>query len=263
MTETGLILPAREGKPRDNGLTILIDNGTPLELFLDTIRSSSEYIDFVKFGWGTSLITKFLRKKIDCLREHDIEFFFGGTLFEKFLSQNRIEEFYNYCKSFHCNYVEVSNGTFPISNSEKAAYIKEFSKEFTVFSEVGNKNSLKSDEQDSFEWIENIYEDLAAGATKVITESRESGTSGMCREDGDIRMDIFEQIADSDIPFESLIFEAPTKKMQSFFIQQVGANVNLANIALSDVIALETLRLGLRSDTFNMFSNMFVVNKED
>lgn len=252
MRETGLILPKREVKPRESGLTILIDNGAPLNLFIDTIHSSSNYIDMVKFGWGTSLVTNLLEQKINCLRVEEIEFFFGGTLFEKFLSRDKVEEYYSYCKRFDCNYVEISNGTVAISNHRKASFITEFSNEFTVFSEVGDKDISTSNDQDSFEWLENIHEDLEAGATKVITEARESGTSGMCREDGEIRSDIFNQIVDSGIPIEKLIFEAPNKNMQTFFIQNVGPNVNLANIALSDVISLETLRLGLRSDTFNL-----------
>ncbi|MFD1363356.1 phosphosulfolactate synthase [Lentibacillus salinarum] len=252
MTDTILNLPKREGKPRQKGLTILIDNGAPLTLFMDTIRSASAYIDFVKFGWGTSLVTHFLQEKINYLREHHIEFFFGGTLFEKFLEQDQIEAYYNYCKTYQCDYVEISNGTVPIANHEKARFIEAFAREFTVFSEVGNKDVAQAEHQDSSEWLENIQEDLEAGANKVITEARESGTSGMCRGDGNVRQDIFEQIIDSDIPLERLIFEAPTKRLQTFFIRQGGANVNLANIALSDVISVETLRLGLRSDTFGL-----------
>ncbi|KAB8138295.1 phosphosulfolactate synthase [Gracilibacillus oryzae] len=252
MLETGLILPVREEKPRNNGLTILIDNGTPLNLFKDTINSSNQYIDLVKFGWGTSLVTRFLPQKVNWLREQEIDFFFGGTLFEKFLSQDKVEQYYDFCMDMECRYVEISNGTLTIPNKEKAMYIKYFSGGFTVLSEVGNKDVSKANQSDSSEWLENIQEDLEAGAFKVITEARESGTSGICKKDGEIRMDIFELIKASEIPFDKLIFEAPNKQMQSFFIEQVGTNVNLANIALSDVISLETLRLGLRSDTFNL-----------
>ncbi|SET68001.1 phosphosulfolactate synthase [Oceanobacillus limi] len=251
MIETSLKLPSRENKPRENGLTILIDNGAPLNLFKDTIESNDEYIDFVKFGWGTSLVTRNLEKKISHLKDLDIEFFFGGTLFEKFVSQDRVEEYYLLCKRMECNYVEISNGTIALSNREKATYIKDFTNDFAVFSEVGNKDVSMAREQDSTEWLENIHEDIEAGANKVITEARESGNSGICQENGEIRMDIFDLIKASGIPFEQIIFEAPTKKMQSFFIEQLGPNVNLANIALSDVISVETLRLGLRSDTFH------------
>ncbi|RLL43730.1 phosphosulfolactate synthase [Oceanobacillus piezotolerans] len=252
MIESGLILPERAVKPRESGLTILIDNGAPLNLFLDTIHSSSVYIDFVKFGWGTSLITPLLEHKIEALIEHDIDFFFGGTLFEKYLSQGKTEDYFNFCQRFHCSYVEISNGTVTIPNREKAKYIKDFSREFFVFSEVGNKDNFKADNQESSEWVEDIHEDLEAGASKVITEARESGTSGICMANGDIRNDIFEEIIESGISIDKLIFEAPNKKMQTFFIRSIGSNVNLANIAFSDVISLESLRLGLRSDTFNI-----------
>ncbi|HEX6594867.1 MAG TPA: phosphosulfolactate synthase [Bacillota bacterium] len=253
MQEKELILPTREMKPRKKGLTILIDNGAPLNFFQDTINSFSDYIDFVKFGWGTSLVTNGLHQKIDWLRNHDIEFFFGGTLFEKFLSQGKIEHYYDYCKQFECNYVELSNGTVPIDNREKARFISEFSQEFIVFSEVGKKDVTEANAQDSSAWLQYIQQDIQAGATKVILESRESGTSGICREDGNVRMDILDFILDASIPIEKLIFEAPTKKMQTFFIKRLGVNVNLANISLQDIISLETLRLGLRADTFHIF----------
>jgi phosphosulfolactate synthase len=253
MIESGLNLPKRTMKPRESGLTILIDNGAPLNLFLDTVNSSSDYIDFVKFGWGTSLITPLLEQKIVALQENDINFFFGGTLFEKYLSQGKTERYFNLCKRFHCSYVEISNGTITISNREKAKFVKDFSSEFVVFSEVGNKDNFRADNQESSEWVENIHEDLEAGASKVITEARESGTSGICLENGEIRSDIFEEILGSGIPIDKLIFEAPNIKMQTYFIKYLGLDVNLANIALSDVISLETLRLGLRSDTFNFY----------
>ncbi|WP_077622740.1 phosphosulfolactate synthase [Sediminibacillus massiliensis] len=252
MNSHELTLPTRETKPRQNGQTILIDNGVPLQLFRDTISSTSEYVDFVKFGWGTSIITGGLQEKIDCLQKENVAFFFGGTLFEKFLSQDKVEAYMDYCQSFGCRYVEISNGTINLSNRKKAEYISAFSGHFTVFSEVGSKDSAASTGQDSSEWMEFILEDLEAGADKVITEARESGTSGICREDGDIRFDIFEEILSSNLGIEQLIFEAPNKKMQTFFIKRLGPNVNLANIPFTDPIALETLRLGLRSDTFHL-----------
>lgn len=233
-----------------DGLTVLIDNGVPLKFFQDTISSSDQYIDFVKFGWGTSIVTKHLEKKIACLQENNVDFFFGGTLFEKFVSQNKVRSFEKLLQDFNCKYVEISNGTLDMSNKEKAAYIKEFSKNYTVFSEVGTKDSLKSQCQDASEWVEWILEDLAAGSSKVITEARESGTSGICRTNGEMRMEIIDEILEAGIDLQKIIFEAPSKKMQTAFIKLAGSNVNLANIPFSDPIPLETLRLGLRSDTF-------------
>lgn len=250
MAETDLVLPSRETKPRKSGLTILIDNGTPLNLFMDTVHSASDHIDLIKFGWGTSVVTSFLKQKVEFLQKNHIDFFFGGTLFEKFLSQDKLHEYDQYCKMFHCKYVEISNGTIQMSNYEKSNYIKNFSRDYTVLSEVGVKDSITSKDQHSNEWIENILQDFEAGADYVITESRESGTSGLCAEDGSVRHDIFEQILRSGVPIEKIIFEAPNKNLQSFFITHLGPNVNLANIAFSDIISVETLRLGLRFDTF-------------
>ncbi|WP_078553979.1 phosphosulfolactate synthase [Bacillus alkalicellulosilyticus] len=249
-----LSLPFREVKPRKNGITVVIDNGVPLSFFKDTIESSGDLIDFVKFGWGTSLITKGLSEKIDCLQQHRIEYFFGGTLFEKFLSQDKVDGFYQFCKGHKCKYIEISNGTLPITNKEKAQYISDFSDEFLIFSEVGSKDSLASSKQNSSEWVEYLQEDLEAGATKVITEARESGTSGVCDKNGDMRFDLIDDILASPLDVTDIIFEAPTKHMQTTFIERIGPDVNLANISFQDPIPLETLRLGLRSDTFNLFT---------
>lgn len=252
MKKTQLVLPKREEKPRNHGITALIDNGVPLSAFIDTISSSSGLIDFVKFGWGTSIITNRLDEKIDCLRAHNVEFFFGGTLFEKFLSQGRTDEYHHYCRHYGCKYVEISNGTLELTNKDKSRYIQEFSKDFIVFSEVGSKDSNNHTNEDICQWIEWIQEDFEAGAHKVITEARESGTSGVCSGNGEIRLDLIDCILSSGMNVESIIFEAPNKKMQTTFIKKVGPNVNLANIPFTDTISVETLRLGLRSDTFDI-----------
>jgi phosphosulfolactate synthase len=248
-----LTLPHREAKPRKKGLTILIDNGYPPAFFIDVLTSYGDYIDFVKFGWGTSVISKNLKYKIDVLHANNIDFFFGGTLFEKFFYQNKIEAYRTFLNMHGCQYVEISNGTVALSNERKAEYISTFSKDYIVFSEVGLKDAQKSEEMSPQKWIKYINQDFESGAFKVITEARESGTSGICRSSGDIRLGLFEEISESGIDMNDLIFEAPNKKMQIYFIQKLGSNCNLANIAFSDVIALETLRLGLRSDTFFEF----------
>ncbi|PLR96827.1 phosphosulfolactate synthase [Bacillus sp. T33-2] len=253
MRESGLNLPKRDLKPRISGITVLIDNGNPLQFFKDTINGASEFVDYVKFGWGTSIISSSLEEKIEFLRQKKIEYFFGGTLFEKFVSQGKVEQFYKYCEKHGCRYVEISNGTFDMNNKEKALFISEFSRHFTVFSEVGNKSTEKSEDFSPAQWIEWIHEDLDAGSAKVITEARESGTSGFCRGNGEIRFEIIEDIISSGIGLDRVIFEAPNKQIQTALITAAGANVNLANISFADPIALETLRLGLRSDTFHLF----------
>lgn len=248
-----LTLPHREAKPRTHGLNILIDNGYPLGYFRDVISSMASQIDFVKFGWCTALVTENMHEKIDILASHNIAYFFGGTLFEKFLYQNKLNEYKAFLREYGCDYMEISNGTIALSNTEKCAYISEFSKEFKVFSEVGLKNAQKSEEMPPKKWIEYISEDIEAGAIKVITESRESGTSGICRSNGDLRVGLLEEILDSQLDINDIIFEAPNKKLQIYFIKKLGSNCNLGNIAFSDIIGLETLRLGLRSDTFFTF----------
>lgn len=252
MNNFGLRLPNRESKPRNKGITVLIDNGIPVQLFKDSISSASAYIDFVKFGWGTSIVTKYLEQKIECLKENNVRFFFGGTLFEKFVNQERVDDYYHFCRKHGCEYVEISNGTITLSNKEKASYIKDFSREFLVFSEVGSKDSNNNRNEDLSDWIEWIQEDLEAGADKVITEARESGTSGICSSNGELRFDLIDSILDSKIHLDSIIFEAPNKKLQTAFIKMVGPNVNLANIPFADSLSVETLRLGLRSDTFDI-----------
>jgi phosphosulfolactate synthase len=245
------MMPARENKPRKRGLSVLIDNGLPLQSFKDSVSSAGEFIDFVKFGWGTSIVTKTLGEKISCLKGHNINYFFGGTLFEKFLSQGRLDDYRQYCMEFDCRYVEISNGTINLSNKDKGKYISEFSKDFIVLSEVGSKDSARSQTEKPEEWLEYIKEDFSAGAEMVITEARETGTSGLCSGDGEVRMDLIDEILAAEINADKLIFEAPSKKLQTLFINKIGSDVNLANIPFSDVIALETLRLGLRSDTFH------------
>ena len=250
MIETELNLPERSSKPRVQGITALIDTGVPLQFFQDTILSSGPFIDYVKFGWGTSVVTKHLEEKIECLQENGIDFFFGGTLFEKFISQHKISAFERYLSRYNCKFIEISNGTLEMTNTEKAAYIRNFSKNFTVFSEVGAKDNSKAELQDASQWVKWILEDLEAGSTRVITEARESGTSGICRDNGEMRLEIIDKIVETGIDLQKIIFEAPSKKLQTAFIQLAGPNVNLANISFSDPIPLETLRLGLRSDTF-------------
>lgn len=248
-----LELPNRENKPRSSGLTILLDNGLPINLFIDYVNNGEESIDFVKFGWGTSIISKNINEKISILKERNIHYFFGGTLFEKYCYQNKISDFLKYCESFDCEFIEISNGTISLSNSEKAKYISQFSNHFNVISEIGYKDQIKSNTLSINQWIEFIKEDLNAGSYKVITEARESGTSGICNEKGEVKGDIIRSIIDNNIPLDKMIFEAPNKNLQYYFISKFGPNVNLANIPFQEVISLETLRLGLRSDTLTLF----------
>ena len=253
MNPTTLHLPRRAEKPRRTGMTMVIDGGIPLWQFTDIVSSTAEYIDFVKFGWGTAVVTGGIDTKINVLREHQIKFYFGGTLFEKYVLQGRFDDFRRFCLDHGCRHVEVSNGTIPLSNSEKASYIRKLVKEFTVISEVGFKDPLRSGELPPDMWIEYIHEDLEAGSTLVTLEARESGRSGICQADGTLRSGLIEHMLTSGIDGDSLLFEAPTTSLQAHFISRLGPNVNLGNIPAHGVLGLETLRLGLRADTLTVF----------
>jgi phosphosulfolactate synthase len=251
-----LDLPSRTGKPRSDGVTMVIDNGLPQSQFADAMISAAPYIDLVKFGWGTAIVTPDLEQKTEVLSELGINYYFGGTLFEKFVIQDRFESFLTLCHLCGCDTVEISNGTIPLTNTAKAAYIRKCAAEFTVVSEVGFKDPRRSQEMTARNWVDAISQDLEAGATRVITEARESGRSGICDADGHPRNDLIDAILTSGVDLSRLMFEAPSKELQTHFITMVGPNVNLGNIAPGDVIGLETLRLGLRADTLMHFERV-------
>ena len=253
MNRTVLTLPERAVKPRTSGLTMVIDGGVPLGLFTDQIELGAEYIDFVKFGWGTSVVTNCLREKISVLDSHGIGFYFGGTLFEKFVVQGRFDDYRQLLEEYSCQHVEVSNGTIVLSNAEKAGYIRKLAPDFTVVSEVGFKDPGRSEMLPPSEWVASIKEDIDAGASIVTLEARESGSSGICRPDGELRYGLIEDVLHAGIPVDSLLFEAPNTELQTHMITRIGPNVNLGNVPAGGVIGLETLRLGLRSDTLTAF----------
>lgn len=253
MNNTVLSLPARAAKPRTSGLTMVIDGGIPLGLFSDQIAFGAEYIDYVKFGWGTSVVTNCLREKISVLDSHGIDFYFGGTLFEKFALQNRFDDFRRFCEEYGTRHVEVSNGTIQMSNAEKAGYIRKLTPDFTIVSEVGFKDPGRSEMLPPSEWVASIKEDIDAGASVVTLEARESGSSGICRPDGELRYGLIEDVLSSGIGVDMLLFEAPNTGLQAHMISRIGPDVNLGNVPAAGVIGLETLRLGLRSDTLTTF----------
>ena len=253
MNPTALRLPSRAAKPRRTGLTMVIDGGIGVAHFADVVTSAAEYIDFVKFGWGTAVVTSRLQAKIDVLTANEIGFYFGGTLFEKYVLQGRFDDFRKFCDAWSSRHVEVSNGTIPLSNSEKASYIRKLAGDFTVVSEVGYKDPGRSEQLPPRIWAEYIAEDLAAGASLVTLEARESGRSGICRPDGALRFGLVEDVLASGVGQDRLLFEAPSTSLQAYFVTRLGPDVNLGNVPASGVIGLETLRLGLRADTLSAF----------
>lgn len=246
---SALDLPARAVRPRATGLTMVIDNGLPVGAFRDAVESAADLIDLVKFGWGTALVTPRFDEKLACLREAGIDWFLGGTLFEKHVAQGRVEEYRRLCHDLGARHVEVSNGTLPIEESRKADYVARFAAEFTVLSEVGAKTAEGNARLRPRDWARQVRTDLAHGARWVITEARESGTTGIAGGDGSARGEVLDALREAGVDPATLVFEAPTKALQAEFVLRFGPDVNLGNIAPADVVALETLRLGLRSDT--------------
>jgi phosphosulfolactate synthase len=243
-------LPERTEKPRNKGITLALDKGYSVRQAEDFCESTSNFTDIVKLGWGTSFVTQNLEEKLSIYKKFDIPVYFGGTLFEAYVLRDQLDDYVDLLKRFDIDYVEVSNGTIWLSDDRKIDIIKELSKEFTVLSEVGSKNPDAI--IPPYKWVRMIEAELEAGSWKVICEARESGNVGVFRPNGEIRSGLIDEIADQ-ISVEHLLFEAPQKQQQVWFIKKFGSNVNLGNIEPSEVIPLETLRLGLRSDTLFEF----------
>ena len=246
-------LPKRTEKPRNDGITLILDKGYSVRQAEDFVESCSNYMDIVKLGWGTSYVTQNLTEKIEAYQSAGIPVYFGGTLFEAYVLRDQLDAYVELMKNYNISHVEVSNGTIWLSDERKQAIIRELSQEFTVYSEVGSKNP--NDIIPPYKWVKVIEEELKAGAQKVICEARESGTVGVFRPNGEVRSGLIEEITDQ-IPKEKLIFEAPQKEQQVWFIRKFGSNVNLGNIQPADVISVETLRLGLRGDTLLDFYSL-------
>ncbi len=239
-------VPARPGKPRQVGLTHVIDKGLNLRDIEGLFDTAGEFVDIVKFGWGTSYVTNNLEKKISLYRSLETPVVCGGTLFEAVFARDRLDDFKSWLVENRFSHVEISDGTLDIPRDRKLELIAEFARDFTVLSEVGSKDSDVV--YAPYQWVQWIKEELDAGAWKVITEGREGGTSGIFRSDGDMRTGLIDEIAHG-VSIDDLIFEAPTKSSQAWFVKHFGPNVNLGNIPPDEVISVETLRLGLRADT--------------
>jgi phosphosulfolactate synthase len=239
-------VPARPGKPRQAGLTHVIDKGLNTRDIEGMFDTAGEFVDIVKLGWGTSYVTNNLEKKIALYRSFETPVVCGGTLFEAVWARGKMDEFKRWLTEHRFSHVEISDGTLDIPREEKLALIADFARDFTVLSEVGSKDSEVV--YAPYQWVQWIKEELAAGSWKVITEGREGGTAGIFRADGDMRTGLIDEIA-HEVALDDLVFEAPTKSSQAWFVKHFGPNVNLGNIPPDEVIPLETLRLGLRGDT--------------
>jgi len=243
-------IPRRTEKPRNYGLTMVMDKGMGLVGARDFLSVAAPYVDIIKLGFGTSFVTNHLREKIAIYRELDIPVYFGGTLFEAFLVRNQFDDYLAMIKDYALDYVEVSDGSITIPHIEKLGYIEKLAKHVTVLSEVGSKDATHI--MPPYKWIELMKAELEAGSTYVIAEAREAGNVGIYRTSGEVREGLVQEIL-TQIPYEKIIWEAPQKSQQVYFLELLGANVNLGNLAPSEVIPLESTRLGLRGDTFDLF----------
>ncbi len=245
-------LPVRTKKPRENGLTMIMDKGLSLRQAEDFLFSNHEYTDIIKLGFGTSIITPNLANKIKLYQDNGMEVYAGGTLFEAFAIRNQLDDYKKYLNAIDIKMVEISDGSMQMEHETKCNIIQNFAKDFKVISEVGSKDA--SVDIYSENWIKWMQNELDAGSWKVIAEAREGGNVGICNDDGGIKPELIDEITES-IASNKILWEVPKKDQQIYFIERFGANVNLGNIAPDEVIPLECLRLGLRGDTFHNFLN--------
>ena len=243
-------IPSRASKPREEGLTMVMDKGLSLNEAENMVALKSELTDIVKLGFGTSLLTRFIDKKINLYQKSGMMVYTGGTLFEAFVIRNQFDDFCKLMDKLKLEMVEVSDGSISINHDVKCEYIQKLSKNFKVISEIGSKD--ESIILDDSQWISFMKKEIDAGSWKVIAEAREGGNVGMFDPNGNIKKDLIDKIT-SDIPVDKILWEAPQKKQQVWFINSFGANVNLGNISPNDIISLECLRLGLRGDTFENY----------
>ena len=241
-----LDLPQRSAKPRQQGITHVLDRGLSLAEVDGLVEVAGEFVDLVKLGWGTALATGNLQPKLERDREHGLPVVLGGSLTELAIAQDRLDRLVEWLHELRLEHIEISDGTITLAHEHKLELIERLKNEFVVLSEVGSKDDTRI--MAPYRWVELIQKELAAGAWKVIAEARESGNVGIFRHDGEVRMGLIDEIVHA-IPHEQILFEAPRKDQQVWFVRRFGPEVNLGNIPPEDVLSLETIRLGLRSDT--------------
>lgn len=243
-------IPVRNPKPRKEGITMIMDKGLTLQEAKWFVENAIHHVDMIKLGFGTAYVTPKLREKIEVYQSAGIPVYFGGTLFEAFLIRNQLNDYISLCKDYNIDYIEVSDGSISISHAEKCGHIEKLSSFCTVLSEVGSKDAEHI--IPPYKWIELMRAELSAGSTYVIAEARESGNVGIYRGSGEVREGLVQEIL-TQIPGEKILWEAPQKLQQLYFIELLGANVNLGNISPSEIVALEAMRIGLRGDTFGLY----------
>jgi len=244
--------PERTTQPRTSGLTMIMDKGLSINEVHNFMSVGGPHADVIKLGFGTSFVTPNLKQKLEAYQSYNIPLYFGGTLFEAFLVRGQFDDYVSICKDYGITYMEVSDGSISIPHTEKCGYIEKLAKHFTILSEVGSKDAAHI--IPPYKWIELMRAELEAGATYVIAEAREAGNVGIYRGSGEVREGLVQEIL-TQIPAEKIIWEAPQKAQQLYFLELIGCNVNLGNIPPHEIIALEAMRIGLRGDTFELFLN--------
>lgn len=245
-------IPERTTKPRKSGITMVMDKGLSIEEVKNFMSVCNPHVDVVKLGFGTAFVTPNLKEKLAVYKTYNMPIYFGGTLFEAFLIRNQFDDYVSICKEFGVSYMEVSDGSITIPHTEKCGYIEKLCKHGVVLSEVGSKDAAHI--IPPYKWIELMKAELNAGSQYVIAEAREAGNVGIYRGTGEVREGLIQEIL-TQIPAEKILWEAPQKAQQLYFLETVGCNVNLGNIAPNEVIPLEAMRIGLRGDTFDLYLN--------
>ncbi len=243
-------IPFRTAKPSVDGVTMVMDNGLSIQEVHNFLSVSNPYVDLVKLGFGTSMVTPNLKEKLKVYADNDMPVYLGGTLFEAFVIRNCFDEYLRMIQEFGLKHVEVSDGSIVIPHAEKCGYIEKLAKHVNVLSEVGSKDAAHI--MPPYKWIELMKAELEAGSSYVIAEAREAGNVGIYRSSGEVREGLVQEIL-TQIPVEKIIWEAPQKAQQVYFLELCGCNVNLGNIAPNEVIPLEATRVGLRGDTFMFY----------
>lgn len=231
---------------------MVMDKGLSINEVHNFMSVGRPHVDIVKLGFGTSFVTPNLREKIEVYHSYNMPIYFGGTLFEAFLIRNQFEDYIRVCKDYGIKYMEVSDGSISIPHAEKCGYIEKLTQHGTVLSEVGSKDAAHI--IPPYKWIELMRAELEAGSSYVIAEAREAGNVGIYRGSGEVREGLVQEIL-TQIPEEKIIWEAPQKAQQLYFLELIGCNVNLGNIAPHEILALEAMRIGLRGDTFELYLN--------
>jgi phosphosulfolactate synthase len=247
-------IPERTVMPRTHGLTMITDKGMSLTETEDLLSVAAPYIDIAKLAFGTALVTPTLKDKVRIYQEQNIQVYLGGLLFEAYVVRNQYKDFLKLVENLNISTIEISDGSIQISHEEKCQFIRELSGSFQVFSEIGSKDKDKVQVTPPYKWIELMKTELEAGAQYVIAEARETGTVGLYRDSGEVREGLVYEIL-TKIPPEKILWETPLKDQQLFFLKVLGCNANLGNIAPHEVIALEAMRIGLRSDSFHFYLN--------